>query len=219
VLIDQFIASHKTPPEELVLDIDASDVPLHGTQEHSEFHAYHCYLPLYVFGGQAMLACVQRRSRIDGVTQPPPSSAGAAAAPSVAPGAQHRARRLRVLSPATATPVRALGRELRINEAISMFGTRARCHSFAVDQLRLLLAALAYTLMKRLRELALKGTKLERAAAATIRVRLLKIGAAVLRNTRRARVLLASHHPLRSVFLSAAQALAPCAPSGLSPAR
>ena len=69
VLVDQFIASHKTPPEELVLDIDASDVPLHGQQELSEFHAYydhHCYLPLYVFCGQAMLACVLRRSRIDG---------------------------------------------------------------------------------------------------------------------------------------------------------
>jgi len=54
-----------------------------------------------------------------------------------------------------------------------------------------------------------KGTELERAAATTIRVRLLKIGAAVLRNTRRVSVLLASHHPLRSAFLSAAQALAP----------
>jgi hypothetical protein len=57
-------------------------------------------------------------------------------------------------------------------------------------------------LMQRLRELALRGTELERAAAATIRVRLLKIGAAVLRNTRRVRVLLASHHPLRSAFLA-----------------
>src|SRR4029079_10982613 len=69
VLIDQFIASHKAAPTELVLDIDASDVPLHGSQERAEFHAYydhHCYLPLYVFCGQAMLACVLRRSRIDG---------------------------------------------------------------------------------------------------------------------------------------------------------
>lgn len=69
VLVEQFIASHKTAPTELVLDIDASDVPLHGTQEGAEFHAYydhHCYLPLYVFCGQAMLACVLRRSRIDG---------------------------------------------------------------------------------------------------------------------------------------------------------
>jgi len=100
--------------------------------------------------------------------------------------------------------------ENRIKEAqLDLFGTRASCHRFAANRLRLLLAALAYTLVQRLRDLALKGTELERAAAATIRVRLLKIGAAVLRNTRRVRVLLASHPPLRSIFLSAAQALAP----------
>jgi hypothetical protein len=100
--------------------------------------------------------------------------------------------------------------ENRIKEAqLDLFGTRASCHRFAANQLRLLLAALAYTLMQRLRELALKGSELERACAATIRVRLLKIGAAIVRNTRRVRVLLASHHPMRSVFLSAAQALAP----------
>ena len=61
VLVAQFIASQKVAPAELVLDIDASDVPLHGNQELSQFHAYydhHCYLPLYVFCGQAMLACV-----------------------------------------------------------------------------------------------------------------------------------------------------------------
>ena len=69
VLAAQFIASHQQPPAELVLDIDASDVPLHGQQELSQFHAYydhHCYLPLYVFCGQAMLACVLRASKIDG---------------------------------------------------------------------------------------------------------------------------------------------------------
>jgi hypothetical protein len=100
--------------------------------------------------------------------------------------------------------------ENRIKEAqLDLFGTRASCHRFAANQLRLLLAALAYTLMQRLRELALKGTELERATAATIRTRLLKIGAAIVRNTRRVRVLLASHHPLRVLFVSAAQALAP----------
>ena len=69
VLVEQFIASHKRAPAELVLDIDASDVPLHGRQELAEFHAYydqHCYLPLYMFCGQSLLACVLRRSRIDG---------------------------------------------------------------------------------------------------------------------------------------------------------
>lgn len=64
-------------------------------------------------------------------------------------------------------------------------------------------AALAYTLMTRLKQIALVGTELASAAASTIRVRLLKIGAAVVR------ILLASHHPLRETFLTAARALAP----------
>lgn len=69
MLVEQFIASQATPPVELVLDIDASDIPLHGAQEQREFHAYYdhdCYLPLYVYCGKSMLACVLRRSRIDG---------------------------------------------------------------------------------------------------------------------------------------------------------
>jgi len=72
VLVEQFIAAHAKAPTELILDIDASDVPLHGDQELSEFHGYYdhyCYLPLYVFCGQAMLCCVLRRSRIDGAKQ------------------------------------------------------------------------------------------------------------------------------------------------------
>jgi hypothetical protein len=100
--------------------------------------------------------------------------------------------------------------ENRIKEAqIDLFGRRASCHKFAANQLRLLLAALAYTLMINLRRLALKGTELERACTATIRTKLLKIGAAIVRNTRRVRVLLASQHPLKHMFFTAAQALAP----------
>ena len=69
VLVEQFIASHERAPSGLVLDIDASDIELHGDQERREFHGYydhHCYLPLYVFCGEALLACYLRRSRIDG---------------------------------------------------------------------------------------------------------------------------------------------------------
>jgi hypothetical protein len=46
VLVDWFVASFATAPQELVLDIDASDVPLHGQQQRRDFHAYcdHCYL-------------------------------------------------------------------------------------------------------------------------------------------------------------------------------
>jgi hypothetical protein len=63
--------------------------------------------------------------------------------------------------------------------------------------------------MINLRRLALGGTELASACTATIRLKLLKIGAAIVRNTRRVRVLLASHHPLQHVFVSAAHALAP----------
>jgi hypothetical protein len=82
-------------------------------------------------------------------------------------------------------------------------------HSFWANQLRLLLAALAYTLMINSRRHALAGTELAQACTATIRVQLLKIAAAIMRNTRRVRVMLASSRPMRSVFASAAQALAP----------
>jgi hypothetical protein len=99
--------------------------------------------------------------------------------------------------------------ENRIKETqLDLFGTRASCHKFLANWLRILFSALAYTLMQRLREIALKHTDLAKATAATIRVRLLKIGAAVIRNTRRIRILLASHHPLRHIYFMAANALA-----------
>ena len=309
VLVAQFIAAHESPPEEIVLDVDASDVPLHGEQEQRQFHAYydhHCYLPLYVFCGQAMLACYLRPSQIDGARH-----AGAIVKLLV--------QRLRRCWPETRIIVRAdsgfcrqnlirwceragvgyvigLARNNRLEAAVSMvemtmreayertgvkqrelgefryaaaswdrerrvitrleygaqgvnprfvvtnleaepamlydrlycargeaenrikeaqidlFGTRASCHRFEANQFRLLLAALAYTLMHRLRAIALVGTELERAAASTIRVRLLKIGAAILRNTRRIRLMLASHHPMRAVFVVAARRLAGSSP-------
>ena len=99
--------------------------------------------------------------------------------------------------------------ENRIKEAqLDLFGTRASCHRFAANQMRLLLAGLAYTLMTRLRATALHGTELAACSAATIRVRLLKIGAQIWRNTRRIRLALASHHPMREVYRLAAQRLA-----------
>ena len=69
VLVEQFIASFKQAPQELVLDFDATDNPLHGQQEGRFFHGYYdcyCYLPLYVFCGQQLLCAYLRPSRIDG---------------------------------------------------------------------------------------------------------------------------------------------------------
>jgi hypothetical protein len=68
VLVDQFIASHAQPPESLILDFDATDDPLHGQQEGRFFHGYYdnyCYLPLYVFCGDELLAAYLRPSKID----------------------------------------------------------------------------------------------------------------------------------------------------------
>lgn len=68
VLVEQFLASYDTPPEEIVLDFDATDDPLHGNQEGRFFHGYYrcyCYLPLYVFCGQHLLCAYLRPANID----------------------------------------------------------------------------------------------------------------------------------------------------------
>ena len=63
-----FLEAHKTPPMEIILDLDATDDPLHGHQEGRFFHGYYdcyCYLPLYVFCGRHLLGAKLRRSNID----------------------------------------------------------------------------------------------------------------------------------------------------------
>jgi hypothetical protein len=306
LLVDTFIAGHEHPPREIVLDIDATHVPLHGAQERAHFHRHYdnyCYLPLYVFAGQDMLACVLRPSDRDpakvfsalikllvaklrrawpqlrlivradsGFCRPKAlrrfdkwgvhyilglakneALLNTVAVAQTALAEQHsleggkqrwigeltyaarswdRQRRViarlehdgrganpRFVVTSLQGDAQALYEQLycargeaenRIKEAqIDLFGRRASCHKYAANQLRLLLAALAYTLMIHLRRLALKGTELERACSDTIRTKLLKIGAAVVRNTRRIRLLLASSHPMKHVFLLAARALAP----------
>ena len=69
ILVDQFIASHDSPPEEITLDLDATDDPVHGQQEGRFFHGYYrhyCFLPLYVFCGSQPLVAYLRPSKIDG---------------------------------------------------------------------------------------------------------------------------------------------------------
>ena len=68
VLVDQFIASFDTPPEELVLEFDPTDLPVHGGQEGRFFHGFYghyCFLPLYVFCGSRLLVAYLRPSNID----------------------------------------------------------------------------------------------------------------------------------------------------------
>jgi hypothetical protein len=66
---DDFIRAQPQPPEELVLDLDATDDPLHGQQEGRFFHGYYgcyCYLPLYIFCGDYLLCAKLRTAHHDG---------------------------------------------------------------------------------------------------------------------------------------------------------
>jgi len=69
LLVEMFIESFDAPPEEIVLDFDATDDPLHGDQIGRFFHGYYdcyCFLPLYVFCGDQLLCAYLRSSKIDG---------------------------------------------------------------------------------------------------------------------------------------------------------
>jgi len=68
LFVDIFIEAHKTTPKQIILDLDATDDPVHGHQEGRFFHGYddcYCYLPLYIFCGRHLLAAKLRRSDID----------------------------------------------------------------------------------------------------------------------------------------------------------
>jgi hypothetical protein len=63
-----FLEAHERPPREIILDLDATDDPVHGEQEGRFFHGYYdcyCYLPLYVFCGRHLLASKLRVASID----------------------------------------------------------------------------------------------------------------------------------------------------------
>lgn len=302
VLVEQFIASFAVPPAELVLDFDATDVPVHGHQAGRFFHGYYdnyCFLPLYVFCGDRILAAYLRPSRDDGARHagavlkllvrrlrqawpgvrivfradsgfcrrrilhwcecnrvgyvvglaknavlnrmagPWMEQARAAAGDgtarvfadlSYAAGSWKRERR--VILKAERLPGkdnhryiltnldgdgRALYEKLycargeaenRIKEQqLDLFASRTSCHDWWANQFRLLLSAVAYTLVEAVRRLALHGTELAEATCATIRLRLFKIGAVVLRNTRRIRILLSSACPWQNLYRLAAARL------------
>jgi hypothetical protein len=296
-----FLDAHRTPPQEIVLDLDATDDPLHGQQEGRFFHGYYgcyCYLPLYVFCGDHLLVAKLRRSNIDasagaveeierlvrqirtrwpevriilradsGFARDPlmvwceanrvdyvlglarnPRLAGEIGAELVAANAEARrtgkaARcfrdfRYRTLDSWTcarrvvgkaeqlvdgdggtsanprfvvtslaveAWPAAALYERLycargemenRIKECqLDLFADRTSAKAMRANQLRLWFASMAYVLLSALRRIGLKTTRLARATAGTIRLKLLKIGALVRLSVRRVTVQMASGHP------------------------
>ena len=69
LFVELFLDAHECAPAEIILDLDATDEPLHGHQEGRFFHGYYdgyCYLPLYIFSGEHLLVAKLRRSNIDG---------------------------------------------------------------------------------------------------------------------------------------------------------
>jgi hypothetical protein len=300
VLIEQFIASFKDAPQELVLDFDATDNPLYGQQEGRFFHGYYdsyCYLPLYVFCGQQLLCAYLRPSRIDGakhaaailkllvkrLRQTWPQVrivfrgdsgfcrqriinycercgvhyiVGLARNPRLQGITEYLELAMKDEYATTGRKQREIGEfmyaaqswaqerrvitrleygeqgnnpryvvtnltgqpqalyddlycqrgeaENRIKEAqVGLFATRTSCQHFQSNQLRMLLAALGYVLIERLRALALQGTTLAKAQVDTLRIKLLKLAAVVTRNTRRIRLYLASNWPSAELFAHA----------------
>ncbi len=304
VLVERFIASHASPPEELILDFDATDDAVHGHQEGRFFHGYYdhyCFLPLYVFSGERLLvaylrpskidaakhawAClallvkrlrrawpevriilradsgfcrwrmlswcerrgigyivgIAKNSRLDGLAEPWMQQAKAHfeasglkqrlfAELSYAADSWDRERRVIARlehGPKGANPryivtnLEGDGRDLyeklycargemenRIKEQqLDLFADRTSCHKWWPNQFRLLLASLAYTLTESIRRRALHGTALARAQCGTIRLKLLKIGAVIVRNTRRVRFHLSTACPDKDLFMLAARRL------------
>ncbi len=304
VLVEQFIASFDAPPEELILDFDATDDPVHGRQEGRFFHGYYdqyCFLPLYVFCGDQLLVAYLRRSNIDAaqhawailsllvkrLRQAWPQvqitfrgdsgfcrwrmlawcerhnvgyivgiARNGCLLEEIDVHLEHAARvhahlhekvrwfttfryaagswdhARKVIAKIEHTDKGANPRfvvtnlkgdpetlytdvycargdmENRIKEQqLGLFADRTSCHAWWPNQFRLLLSSLAYVLMETIRRLALKGTELARTQVTTLRLKLLKVGAVILRNTRRVRFLLSSAYPHQEIFRLAAARL------------
>ena len=306
VLVEHFIAGHDEAPEELVLDLDATDDAVHGRQEGRFFHGYYdhyCFLPLYVFAGHELLAAYLRPANADGarhaaavvkllvkrLRQAWPhvritvradsgfcrrrllawcernevsyviglaknNRLNALAAPAMS-AAQARFERggekqrgfdeFRYAAGSWSTERRVILRyeygaqggnpryivtnrddeaaelydtvycqrgemENRIKEQqLGLFADRTSCMGWWPNQFRLLLASLAYSLMQGIRRVGLAGTELACAQCSTIRLKLFKIGGAILRSVRRIRFLLSSACPYRELFMTAAERLRP----------
>jgi hypothetical protein len=69
LLSDLFTESHAEAPDQMVIDLDATEIPLHGHQPERFFHGYYdsyCYLPLNIFAGDQLLCARLRPANIDG---------------------------------------------------------------------------------------------------------------------------------------------------------
>jgi hypothetical protein len=295
LLVEVFLQAHREPPQEIILDLDATDDPVHGNQEGRFFHGYYghyCYLPLYIFCGEHLLCARLRPSNIDpaagskeelariigqiraawpqvriivrgdsgfcreelmawceeqevdyvlglaknerlkAAIAPEREQAAAAYAATgqatrvltefvyqtreswsrarrVVAKAEHLEKgpnpRFVVTSLSAAQwPAQALYEDLycargemenRIKEQLMLFADRTSTAFLRSNQIRLYFSSVAYLLLQALRRLGLKGTELAQAQCATMRLKLLKIGALIRITVRRVWVSLAGGYP------------------------
>jgi len=98
--------------------------------------------------------------------------------------------------------------ENRIKEQqLGLFSDRTSCHGWWANQFRVLLSACAYVLLETIRRVGLAGTELARAQVTTIRLKLLKLGTVIVRNTRRIRLFFSSAYPYQALFQHVCTAL------------
>jgi len=91
--------------------------------------------------------------------------------------------------------------ENRIKEQqLDLYADRTSCHNWWPNQLRLMLSSLAYVLFDHIRRTALKNTRMAHATSASIRNKLIRIGAVIVRNTRRIRFHLSTAYPRHELF-------------------
>ena len=303
ILVEQFIASFKAAPKELILDFDATDLQIHGDQEGKAFHGYyghHCFLPLLVFCGDQLLISYLRKSNQDqakhawailsllvkrfrkiwpecsiifradsgfcrqkilnwcdkkGVDYVVGMAGNSRLKTSLGEkmkqaedsfketgkkqrffsslsyAAKSWKKERRIIGKAEHTEKGSNPRfivtslqedaqeiydkcycargdmENRIKEQLLLFSDRTSCHKWWPNQLRIIFSGLAYILLERFRSLALQGTKFANSRVDTIRLRFLKIGGIVIKNSRRIRFLLSEYFPSQELFFKIAHYL------------
>ena len=301
IFTDLFLQAHPVPPKTLILDLDATDDPIHGDQLGRFFHGYYqnyCYLPLYICCGEHLLWSQLRPSDIDGsagsvkalakiidrIRQTWPEVAilirgdsgfcrehlmawceghgvdyvlGLAKNDRLIPNLAHEMAQAQALYQQTGQAARVFGdfdyqtqtswsrsrrvvgkaeylnkgenprfvvtslarehydartlyedtycargeMENRIKEQqLYLFADRTSAATLRANQIRLWFSSLAYTLMAALRRLGLQGTELAGAQCSTIRLKLLKIGAAIQVTVRKVWVSLAESYPYQRLF-------------------
>ena len=189
--VDAFLQVHSKPPKRIVLDLDATDDPLHGHQLGRFFHGYYksyCYLPLYIFCGSHLLCAKLRPADID-------ASAGSVRQ------LERIIGQIRARWPKVQIVIRG-DMENRIKEQpLYLFADRTSASTMRANQLRLWLSSVAYVLVNTLREFGLKGTPLEKAQCHTIRLKLFKVGAAIRVTVRKVWLSLSAAYPYAETFL------------------